>query len=394
MTEINKSNSKIAEKLFNQKLRETALPPMGDSSDDDDTMLGYSIIRNIEALNIEEIYFGELLASTSYSIEKAMKIANQTIDTSFAYHLLGKEGGDVVAGLLSASSYAEILQIGEDVSHKSDEIKNLSRSIYSHSDELKKYVADLDQLIVKNKHSNDLKIQMRLNMLNQVLQFQQLRIKTLENHLDISKSTLENASNFLSFTLPTLTYNLQAKISNFDVAYAIKKYDTLKSDFEKKINYRNVISALFSSFGTSIFLISYYVLSLFNGFKNVSGTLFLICLIFAFISFLSLMGDIGDLKVRKDADKNAQLHLSPKRSFVLGFSFVGLVVTTLDIWFVNYKLISSSSTFFTTGLVFFIFSLIAYISIDVKSRNSKRFFDQIDSSLYQLRLLNEQYQKK
>lgn len=214
-----KSYEQLAlEILFDQKKREVVVSPsLASDHADERVMLGYTTIRKIESLNINEISFGESLENLSNMIESLLLLSKKDFQDYDLNFLAGSEKSLDYSQAISAINLYKIL-------HQSDKIKMLHSEIAIHTkqledslSQLKDYVSELNQVILENSNPQSDEMRVRVSMLQNIETFQNLRVLTIVNHIDTSHRVLNNVANYLSFMLPNIIFSLQTKIKNLKI---------------------------------------------------------------------------------------------------------------------------------------------------------------------------------
>jgi hypothetical protein len=134
----NQIDEQILNKLFNAELRNKVSNPITPVhiENDNESLIGYSVIRSVESIDIDEISYGKQLIEISDSIEKAMYLnKNNTLDFSKKYP---KKLKILVEEINASYSLAKVMSLSNSLSEQYNTIKNLSDNITIKLDLLKK----------------------------------------------------------------------------------------------------------------------------------------------------------------------------------------------------------------------------------------------------------------
>lgn len=333
---------------------------------DDPKMLGYGIIKEIQSINIDEISFGKLLISTSETVSSLVEFSKTnksvTNDHSSKGMTLGPIESKCVVHIESLYALG-VLQTQSLVIEKNvEKIKALKSEITDKVRELRLAIPKILKIIDDNEGSPDTQTQMRVQLLQKFYAFQVLRLKTIEQHLDASEKTLANASNFLSFTLTNLTYNLQPNILNMSTEEAL---DIFSSSIIKKMEahenrWKWVRNKLHLLYGPAIASIIYALICYITPDKNLifaMGVLFW-CIFLCICAVLIIWFAITAISWEENGYTSSRSSRSSKKNkdkegcwaFSLGLiTFMGILC--VDIFILGMKLIHVPSLFFFEGLM-------------------------------------------
>ncbi len=391
----NQIDEQILNKLFNAELRNKVSNPITPVhiENDNESLIGYSVIRSVESIDIDEISYGKQLIEISDSIEKAMYLnKNNTLDFSKKYP---KKLKILVEEINASYSLAKVMSLSNSLSEQYNTIKNLSDNITIKLDLLKKEIVKIQPVIDECANTTSPAIKMRVGLLEQFQSFQHLRIKSIESNLEASASTLVNCTNFLSFTLPNLTYALQGKLYKTNLSDSLKQYKATMEDFGKS-QFRNefklqlLISALL---GGMFYLFVYWLAGFGKDIIFIAGGLFyssligwLVALFVCVPSYTEFRSAInkknGSLKKAIDEDEHIGLMIG---LFILGFSLFGGVVSSIDIFINNLSMLKNSTLAFSLFLSSIFITLIPFsYKILGKSNKNSSEFDGIVKQLSEL----------
>lgn len=324
-------------------------------NNDDPTMLGYSVIKEIQSIDIDEIGFGQLLMSTSDTVAGIVAFSQDNQSSSSKLYSSpvqwSKKDLETITYIESLYAMGVINSKNKDIETNIAKITELKTSISLKAEKLKISIPKVQKVIDEHAHSPDMKIQMRVKLLQQFYTFQVLRLKTIEQHLDASEKTLSNASNFISFTLGSLSYNLQAKLLNMDFSTVrdvfhnsiMKKIDDLKKSHETWKEHSKLLYGPFFAFAV------FGIICLVTPAKNLiflMGVLFWLSCIAVIITICI---DLYQYENGYDEEKSKKSKTSYflKSSFMM--SFIGLL--SVDIFILGMKLITVPLVFVPVGLI-------------------------------------------
>lgn len=317
---------------------------------------------------------------------------NNTLDFSKKYP---KKLKILVEEINASYSLAKVMSLSNSLSEQYNTIKNLSDNITIKLDLLKKEIVKIQPVIDEYANTTSPAIKMRVGLLEQFQSFQHLRIKSIESNLEASASTLVNCTNFLSFTLPNLTYALQGKLYKTNLSDSLKQYKATMEDFGKS-QFRNefklqlLISALL---GGMFYLFVYWLAGFGKDIIFIAGGLFyssligwLVALFVCVPSYTEFRSAInkknGSLKKAIDEDEHIGLMIG---LFILGFSLFGGVVSSIDIFINNLSMLKNSTLAFSLFLSSIFITLIPFsYKILGKSNKNSSEFDGIVKQLSEL----------
>lgn len=352
---------------------------------DNDHLIGYAEIFEVEAINIDEISFGNKLIETSNLIERAMTIAKENIDLKHIKKNLSLDFNKAFTEINSSYNLSEILNIGNLLSKEIDSLTSWSAEINNNIEQLKSALPKLKSVIDSNTNSDDPRVQSRVNMLQQFYTFQQLRIKTIESNLEISKSTLTNCSNFITFTLPNLSYTLQTSLYNADLKNTLLNYEDLIKNEISLMWEKNILnlSLAILVLGFSISMFLYSLFSLTGNYKMVTGSfgwIGTIGTLFSFVFFLKTrQSEIGEIILS---------------FFILSAFLGGVIISFLDATFYDLLIVQNLSVSLSMGAILFLGAslLIAYI-LKTKIKPCQELFVKCQPLVEKLSLMEKQYEK-
>lgn len=382
----NQIDTKILNALFDPSVREKVTRPIEPVSiaNNDKNLIGYSEIQAVEAIYIDEITFGNQLITISDSIEKAMYLIDKNMNMGNKNKSI--EINKILENIHSSHCMAEILQIGNSLSTKYEDITKRSHEIRESLVLLKNTTPKLQAVIDTHINSNDPAIQMRINMLKQFSAFQDLRIKSIESNLNASKTTLKNCTDFLSFTLPNITYSLQNKLYNVDLSQSLEQYNKLNEDFQSAFNKKQneLMSIILVLSGSSISYFCYSIFGLSPNVKMVAGMFFYIGIFILAISFICLAIQFFSLEKASKETLNSLY-------FLFGSSLTGLIITCMDIFIFNLSILKYNLLTFSLGIIstVIVISLVYYLKKSWKM-NSKNTSEN-NAIVNQLLEMEKQY---
>ncbi|WP_150115856.1 hypothetical protein [Acinetobacter sp. TGL-Y2] len=391
----NQIDEQILNKLFNAELRNKVSNPITPVhiENDNESLIGYSVIRSVESIDIDEISYGKQLIEISDSIEKAMYLnKNNTLDFSKKYPKILKT---LVEEINASYSLARVMLLSNNLSEQYNTIKGLSDDITIKLDLLKKEIVKIQPVIDEYSGNTSPAIKMRVGLLEQFQSFQNLRIKSIESNLEASASTLVNCTNFLSFTLPNLTYALQSKLYKTNLSDSLKQYKVAMEDFGK-IKVRNsfklklLISLLFGGMG---YIFIYWLAGFGKDIIFIAGGLFyssLIALVIAiFVCFpaydelkISINKGSGSLQKAMDEGDDISIMIG---LFILGYALFGIVISSIDIFINDLSVLKNSTLTFALCLSSILITLIPFsYKMLNKNRKDSSEFDGIVKQLSEL----------
>lgn len=352
---------------------------------DDHHLIGYGEILEIESINIDEISFGNKLIEISNQIEHAMNITKENISFSQIHKHLSTEFKKAVTEINSSHNLSEILNIGNFLSREFDSLTSWSAEIKNNITILKSVIPKLKTVIDSNANSDDPRVHTRVNMLQKFYTFQQLRIKTIESNLEVSKSTLTNCSNFIAFTLPNLSYTLQTTLYNADLKNTLSNYNDLRKKEEalmwKKNMWNLCLATLVLGFSISIFLYSLFSLS--GNYKMVTGCFGWIGSIGTLLSFSNYLrtrqSEIGDIFFS---------------FFILSVFLGGAIISFLDATFYDLLIVQNLSVSLSMGSMLFIgASFLIFYIFNKNIIPYQELFVKCEPLVEKLSLMEQQYEK-
>lgn len=391
----NQIDEQILNKLFNAELRNKVSNPITPVhiENDNESLIGYSVIRSVESIDIDEISYGKQLVEISDSIEKAMYLnKNNTIDFSKKYP---KKLKTIIEEINASYSLAKVMSLSNSLSGQYNTIKDLSDNITIKLDLLKKEIVKIQPVIDEYANTTSPAIKMRVGLLEQFQSFQHLRIKSIESNLEASASTLVNCTNFLSFTLPNLTYALQGKLYKTNLSDSLKQYKATMEDFETNqlrswFKLKVSISLLL---GGVFCLFIYWLAGFGKDTVFIAGSIFYISIIVFIITIFGTASGYdefqnainkkqGGLKKALDEDEDLGFIVA---LFFCGLSLFGIAISSIDIFINNLSMLRNSTLTFSLFLSAIFITLIP-ISYKIlgKSRKNTSEFDSIVKQLVEL----------
>lgn len=355
-------------------------------NNDDPAMLGYSIIKEIQSIDIDEIGFGGLLIETSNLVADLVE-SNKSADSSFNDPKLKQANLDTKD--LAAITYIKSLYAMGVIDTKAElieanitQISKIKFSISYKLEKLKVAIPKIQKIIEQNIDSPDPKIQMRVKLLQQFFTFHILRIKTIEQHLDASEKTLLNASNFMSFTKLNLTYNLQANLQNKNCEQLLDQFkSSVLVKFEKRDLYRLKVDCFMRNlYGLAVALILYSIVCLITPAKNLFLLLGFGFFFILFAAIISISIDIYDYESSHLTTPNYSSKLLRSSFLISLFLLLGL-----DIFIFSMKLTTIPYILLGSGLV-----MIACIYGYFKSKPKSALSDFSDL-IFQFNEVEKQY---
>lgn len=377
----------ILKHLFDPSIKDkiaTHLQPVK-IHNDDHHLIGFGEILEIESINIDEISFGNKLIEISNQIEHAINITKENISFSQIHKHLSTEFKKAVTEINSSHNLSELLNIGNFLSREFDSLTSWSAEIKNNITILKSAITKLKTIIDSNANSDDPRVQTRVNMLQQFYTFQQLRIKTIESNLEVSKSTLTNCSNFIAFTLPNLSYTLQTTLYNTDLKNTLLNYEDLRKKEEDLMWKKNILNSCLATLvlGFSISISLYALFSLTGNYKMVTGSFGWIGTLGALFSFSNFLrtrqSEIGDIFFS---------------FFIVSIFLGGAIISFLDATFYDLLIVQNLSISISMGSILFLgaFFLIFYI-FNKNIKPCLELFTKCEPLVEKLSLMEKQYEK-
>lgn len=391
----NQIDDQILNKLFNAELRNKVSNPITPVhiENDNESLIGYSVIRSVESIDIDEISYGKQIIEISESIEKAMYL-NKTNTLDF-YKKYPKMLKTLVEEINASYSLARVMLLSNNMSEQYNTIKDLSDDIKIKLDLLKKEIVKIQPVIDEYSGNTSPAIKMRVSLLEQFQSFQNLRIKSIESNLEASASTLVNCTNFLSFTLPNLTYALQSKLYKTNLSDSLRQYKAAMEDFGN-IQVRNsfklnlLIKLLF---GGMSYLFIYWLASFGKDIIFIAGGLFYCSIAVTIIAIVTCASGLdafkdaikkknGSLKKAIEDDEDLGILIG---LFILGFALFGVVISSIDIFINDLSMLKNSTLTFSLFLSSLFIALIPFsYKILSKSKKDSSEFDGIVKQLSEL----------